>query len=189
MIVGIAGPARSGKSTFANILYAHCQKFDLNVRVASFADPLKMMCAELFALTPEQLWGAHKDDVDLRYGWAPRHALQQMGDTIKVLYPRFFVDGPRSPFHLGAKCEVVVLPDVRFTAEVEATHDRDGRIVLITGRRQPVTGGEHHTEWGIAPELADHHIDNSGTLEEFIARCYRLGSQLVADCLRQKAGK
>lgn len=52
MIIGISGPAGSGKSTVAGMLEANH-----GFASVALADPMKRFCAEVFRFTYEQLWG------------------------------------------------------------------------------------------------------------------------------------
>lgn len=108
MLIGIAGPAGSGKDTTADFLV----KNHGFVKVA-FADVLKRACREFFAFSDEQLWGPseRRNEPDLRYhrgqGFGqnefgdqvaspyltPRHALQQLGTEFgRACYPNVWVD-------------------------------------------------------------------------------------------------
>jgi hypothetical protein len=82
MILGILGPAASGKDTMADYLVA---KYGF-VKVG-LADPLKRICREVYAFTDEQLWGPSekRNAPDIRYPiptkghLTPRTALQTLG--------------------------------------------------------------------------------------------------------------
>jgi len=75
-IIGVLGPAASGKSTLAQYLV---DKY--GAKRYSFAHPLKKIVRQAFDLTKDQVWGsqASKETVDPRYGVSPRWLLQRLG--------------------------------------------------------------------------------------------------------------
>jgi len=80
IVIGVSGRASSGKDTFADILVR-----DYGFTKLSFADPMKLICQEIFDFTHDQLWGdsKHRDIPDTRYrilGTCP-HCRQEMVPT------------------------------------------------------------------------------------------------------------
>jgi hypothetical protein len=115
-IIGILGPAGSGKSTAALYLV---EKF--GARRYSFAHPLKKIVRQAFDLTKEQVWGSQdqKEAIDVRYGVSPRWLLQKIGtegirNTLgadfwwKLCLQQILADGP----------DIAVIDDFRFENEV-----------------------------------------------------------------------
>lgn len=82
MILGILGPAASGKDTMADYLVARYGFVKVGL-----ADPLKRICREVYNFTDEQLWGPSekRNAPDTRYPiptkghLTPRAALQTLG--------------------------------------------------------------------------------------------------------------
>jgi adenylate kinase family enzyme len=115
-IIGILGPAGSGKSTAATYLvekYGACRY--------SFAHPLKKIVRQAFDLTKDQVWGSQriKETVDPRYGVSPRWLLQRIGtegirNTLgsdfwwELCMQQILADEPR----------IAVIDDFRFENEV-----------------------------------------------------------------------
>ncbi len=73
MIIGLCGPAGSGKDTAADFLVKNH-----GFAKVAFADPLKRICKDVFAFTDEQLWGPSekRNAVDERFkniphAWGP----------------------------------------------------------------------------------------------------------------------
>jgi hypothetical protein len=64
MIIGLCGPAGSGKDTAADFLVKNH-----GFAKVAFADPLKRICKDVFAFTDEQLWGPSekRNAVDERF--------------------------------------------------------------------------------------------------------------------------
>lgn len=63
-LIGLSGPAGSGKDFVAKILYDEYYAF-----TTAFADPVKRVCKDLFNFSYEQLWGSseERDKPDFRY--------------------------------------------------------------------------------------------------------------------------
>lgn len=179
LLIGIAGPARSGKGLLANVILEEFTRQELRARIRSFADPLKRITGEFFSLDPDQLWGERKDQVDLRYGWTPRHALQQLGDALLALDPKIIVLGPRSPIHAQG-LDAVIIQDVRNPEEAREIRARGGFVAKIVGRRPPVSGAGHRTEARFEEIEADVVIINNRSLVEYQTRCQQVAEQLVA---------
>ena len=59
LILGVAGPARSGKSTLARYLREDHGFFEI-----TFAGPIKQACATLFKWSAAQLHGPKKEEFD-----------------------------------------------------------------------------------------------------------------------------
>lgn len=152
MILGLMGPAGSGKSTVAKYLHdRHCAlRF-------SFADPLKAVAAATLGFSHEQLYGtqAQKEAVDPRYNFSPRWFLQRLG-----------TDGCRAVFGANFWCEqtlrqiarvqppLAVIEDVRFMNEAHAIRAAGGLIWrLETPDRQSDADATHASEreWELAP--------------------------------------
>ncbi len=116
-IIGVLGPAGSGKTTLANYLV---EKY--GARRYSFAHPLKKIVRQAFDLTKEQVWGsqAEKERVDPRYNVSARWLLQRLGtegirNTLGVDFwwelcmQQILDDSP----------ELAVVDDFRFANEVD----------------------------------------------------------------------
>lgn len=124
-IIGVLGPAGSGKSVCATYLV---EKF--GARRYSFAHPLKKIVRQAFDLTKDQVWGSQKmkETVDVRYNVSPRWLMQKIGtegirDTLgpdfwwKLCLEQILKDKP----------DLAVIDDCRFENEV------DGMLSLNEG--------------------------------------------------------
>ncbi len=151
VIVGLLGPAESGKSTSAAYLV---QRYGA-VRYA-LATPLKEIVRLAFDLKPEQVYGtqAAKDAIDARYGVSGRWLLKRVGtqgvravlgedfwwkyalDTIKRDAPKF-----------------AVIDDVRFINEADGISNAGGfvwRLDPVPGRPQKEADHQSEREWMLA---------------------------------------
>jgi hypothetical protein len=140
-LVGICGPARVGKDTFATALQKHC-----DYRIARFADTIKDTANLWFGWSRDFL-EQHKDEVDERVGFSPRTFMQKLGTDFarEQLDPDIWV----KVFQARFGSTRVIIPDVRF--ENEATWVRRHRGVLVHVQRadfEPVVTG-HASEFGI----------------------------------------
>lgn len=161
MIIGICGPARSGKDTAADYLISKMPEY----AKASFADPMKDMLTVGLKLSNEQLYGDEKEIVDPRYGHTPRFIMQ----TIGTEWGRKLIN---SDVWVNAMAERValctIIPDVRFENEAKFCRKR-GVLIHIDGKRRDGEKGimSHESEAGILPVRNDLMVNNHGSLEDF----------------------
>lgn len=177
-IIGLTGPADSGKSTAGSMIQAMLGDA---CHVMAFADPLKRFCKEVFDFGDDQLHGALKEVSDVRYPrfrgtrttyLTPREAMQTLGsDWGRKCYENVWAElGMRTAKRCGK--HVVVLTDVRFINEAAAILGEGGAVVGIY-RDVPALPGvssEHDSEREMGTDhfqaLITHRIDNAGTLAD-----------------------
>ncbi len=196
MIIGLSGLAGAGKDTVADMLYRD------GFAKVSFADPMKRFCMDLFDFTPDQLWGdsENRNAPDVRYprpdgGYlTPRHALQTLGtewgrrcyDMVWIEYAlKIHADLCRGGYGYDAEDGIfvadeeatrhVVIPDVRFSNEMQALRQAGAYMVRIVRPGSGLTGdaANHVSEIGqraIGDYEFDAILDNSGTLEDLEVR-------------------
>lgn len=153
-IIGLAGPARVGKSYLSREL-----KKVTGCEVMSFASSIRM------ALYTMGL------NVDLQDKEAPIYRDKSTRDLMRSLgtawgresvHENLWVDLimaliERSESHL------VVIDDVRFANESTAIRNRGGFVVELS-RGDIAYNREHPTEVGLGSEFVDMHVDTSNTL-------------------------
>ena len=164
MIIGIAGHARHGKDTVADIIV---RRFGFTKR--ALADPMKEACRVIFGWTDAHLYGELKDIVDPVWGISPRHALQslgtQWGQWELSKYDSFLETTGRKLWVNSLLAKIydnAVVSDVRFPHEAEAIRARGGIIIMV--RRPFAVDLAHESERAIEEIRPDYTIQNRGTL-------------------------
>lgn len=118
VVIGLCGPAGSGKSTIANYLAAN-----YDAKRYAFATPLKEICIRTLDFSSQQLYGTQeeKEAIDPRYGFSPRWFIQRLG-----------TQGIRSVFGedvwwkltldqiIRERPDIAIVEDVRFVNEANA---------------------------------------------------------------------
>lgn len=163
-VVGFAGRAGAGKTLAAEVLVRR-----LGAVRRPFAEPLKRIAQQIYALSDEQVYGRLKDVLDERYGLTPRYILQRLGTEVgRAIHPDTWVFAWENALRQAADC-LVVADDVRFDNEAQAIH-RLGGMVFLVSRRLPAADDEHPSERGIHPALVDQVLDNNGSPEQLEER-------------------
>lgn len=119
MLIGISGKQRSGKDTVAEYLI---NKYGFKKR--NFADPLKIMAAVEFHISPELLM-AKPDNV--------RKCLQLLGQAGRAFNPDFWVDQVLDDYQPDQK---LVIADVRFKNEADKIKKAGGILVRVMSDRK-----------------------------------------------------
>lgn len=173
-LIGLAGPARAGKDTVANILadYKGYQTYAL-------ATPLRRALTQL--LPPKTGSKYFTDEFKTteipRLGRSLRYCLQTLGTE----WGRTLIHTDLWLMHLDDQISALkeyvpespglVVSDVRFDNEAKAILDRGGEVWLIT---RPVDSTEtwrtHASENGISKELVTRYITNEGTLADLLEK-------------------
>jgi len=155
-IIGIAGPARAGKTTVANMI--------LNLRPEythkTFAAPLKMMLFYGLDLTVDQVEGDQKEVVDPRYGTTPRLLMQTLGTEWgrNLVHPDIWLTAATNDI-----LQPTVFGDVRFPNEADWVR-KHGALLHVA--RGGLVTHQHESEAGIKPAGGDYFIDNSSGLDD-----------------------
>jgi hypothetical protein len=159
-IIGIAGPARSGKDTVAEFIIAAIGGYKY-----SFADPIRAMLVPLGIDMNDPYWQARKEDIIPALGVSPRRMMQTLGTE----WGRTLINGDL--WLLMAQQRLInhgpgmVVSDVRFENEAAWVRRHGGQIIHVI--RPGLKGVEAHTsESGISLEPGDAQLFNTGTLEE-----------------------
>jgi hypothetical protein len=177
MIIAIAGRARSGKDTAAQVLVSE------GFSVIRFADPLKDMLRALLASAgyiPDQIESHIEGDQKLRSipelcDVTARFLMQRLGgewgrDTIhKDLWVRLALTR-------AAKYRDTVIPDCRHFNEADAIRNAGGTVIRVT--RPGIVKLDHQSENFIDSLNVDFEIVNDGTLDDLQQKVLKIVSRL-----------
>jgi hypothetical protein len=168
-LLGICGKSGSGKDTIAVHL---CDRYGF--RRVAVADRLKRMTLETFALSPDQLWGRGRDELDPRWGLCPREIYQRMGDALRSIHPETLVRGwlTDASTLLDAGL-LVVTPDIRTPLEVAALRRAGGQLWRVRRGEAGLRGAaaEHLTETALDDlRDPDAEIQNDGSIADLRAQ-------------------
>lgn len=203
MIIGLVGKARSGKDTFANMLYRKMDSNDILFLTYSFAGELKARMMEDFELDNEQVNGNLKEVPDPRYPkkggghWTPREILQFMGtDAYRAIDEHFWVKQlmktiDRSTNRKDGDQINFIITDCRFPDEIRAVEDRNGVIIkIVREQRDIITNTAHASETAL-----DNYnfrnvivVDNSGSKHALNKEVDRVISILNLNKLKTVSG-
>ena len=172
MLIGLAGPKRSGKTLAAEHLVER-----YGFHHDSFAAPLRRFACDVLGLTPAELETLKESSVDWlddsrddRPQVTPRRFLQLVGTEFgrNLIHPHLWV---RACLRRIEGRSDVVISDCRFSNEARAIRERGGLVVRLNGRGE--FGDKHLSEMALPPGLVDFEVDNSGDvgwLHEQLAR-------------------
>ena len=195
MIIGIVGFAGSGKGTVGDILVN-----DYDFTKLSFADVVKDSVAAIFGWPRHLLEGDTDESREFRekrddfwsarlgYEFTPRLAMQLMGTESgrNVFHENIWVHAVERRIKHKQEWEFedkFVIPDVRFSNEIEAIRNWGGFIVRVVRGKEPEwfdtafrhnVAGEHEmhvkypdvhvSEWAWIGQQFDYLISNNGTI-------------------------
>lgn len=168
IIIGIAGPAQSGKSTLAGEFRRLVEFRGQKYREQPFAGPLKRMLASIGVDVSDLSKNAPVPFLDGRI--TPRIMMQTLGtEWGRSLIPDLWLNVWQH--ELDDSASVVTVPDVRFDNEAELIRSLGGTIVHVT--RKPtadmLTVPAHASEAGIKRVKGDIIFRNDRGIEKMAA--------------------
>lgn len=172
MIIGFAGPKRSGK----DYAYSIIEKHFYNVMRVAFADPIKGKICEIFGINREELEKLKtKEDLficspcdgdggDIGYygNFSGRKLLTGIGMLMRSYNEHQFEDYVANIVNYGDPDKLYICTDVRFQSEVDLIHSLEGVVVQI--QRDGVEYEGTETERGI--KGYDYIIKNDFNYEQ-----------------------
>lgn len=176
LLLGLGCNKQVGKDTAAEYLE---KKFSGRVRRVSFADKLKQVAIDLFALSNAQCYGSQEDKeaIDPRYGISSRDILKGIGNKMREIYSPIWIDtvfNSTIPVFEKQGYDVFIFSDVRFPNEANKIKDRGGYLVKVfRNTNLPVdtdiseTALNDYVGW-------DFQIENNGSLDEYFQKIDRV---------------
>lgn len=161
MIIGIAGPKRSGKNTLALGLCAA-----LGLEEHSFAAPLRQFVADMLGWNLWELEHRKEEPIEWLDGVTPRHMMQTLGTEWgrMLIHPDLWLRALAK--RLPAKGAVIA--DVRFENEARVIHELGGVVIQLS--RPGFGSGDHHvSEIPIAKHLVTYQLINNSTPQAMVA--------------------
>lgn len=188
-IISLMGAAGCGKSTVARHLVEQ-----MGMLEASFAAPLKLLCADLFHWDPSRMNDLdYKEEIPMLEGGVPqcpgphgsgmsrREVLQHVGtEGFRHVDPDFWVKQAESAMVQvlrEGRVLGVVFSDLRFPNEAAMTRRHGGSVVLVRRLGGPVgTNADSHQSEKLFHEIrADHVLEAKyGDLDGLRASAERL---------------
>lgn len=162
-LLGIAGPARSGKDTIGNYL-----KDTKHFVGLAYATPMKSMISTLLNVSVEWIEAEENKECPVPgLNYSPRELLQTLGTDWgrNILGEDFWVDivwRQVTALIESDNRESIVITDVRI--ENEATRIRlAGGVICHVARPNCVQVNKHASEAGIKIQPTDFSVNNNGT--------------------------
>ena len=177
-IIGLTGPAGSGKDTVRQMLEQnhHCSGL-------AFADPMRAMLAPLLDLCGVgNEWMTQRELKELPIpglGQSYRVLAQRLGtEWGRSIDPDFWIKVAAASMaevmNIKGRDTVFVISDVRFDNEAQWVKDHGG-VIWHIHRPSAQAVAAHQSENGIRPELVDLNILNKYTLRELDGQVTQLG--------------
>lgn len=162
LVIGIHGKKRSGKDTMANYMKRMLELQGENVKVFSFASPLKKATSELFCIPMKRIEEKEVplDDWDSK---TPRYLLQSLGDAARQLFPDIFIRTMKNRIDQCKNNTIVIISDIRFNDEAKLVHNFNGKVFTVDAskRLKFKLKDNHCSEKGIDPKWSDYTIYNN----------------------------
>jgi hypothetical protein len=197
-VIAFAGLARAGKTTAANILAEIYTKNGHDVRIMSFAEPMKR-AAKRIGLDKDkdpikyrdtlQRWGSTRRDPAFRPGvsgphyWADRVLAELIEMKIEEKHNYMMYDCADAATLFRDK--VVIFDDCRYPNEVEMIASINGITVFVDGISRitdPLAEWRHHESeqmawqytFGLIPdEMFDYYMVNDGDVNDLRSKLNR----------------
>jgi hypothetical protein len=159
VLVGITGPARSGKDTAAQLLHASWGGY-----IYALAEPLKLMLAAGLGVDMRQkYWQDKKEQLIPAIGRSPRQLMQTLGTE----WGRQLVSEDLwlvlAAAQLRTRGAGMIIPDVRFENEAAWIRARGGTILHLR-RKDAEQVNPHQSEAGVAHVPGEVVISNDATI-------------------------
>jgi hypothetical protein len=180
LLIGLAGLARTGKTTAANHLVSvH------GFQSYAFADPLREGLMNIFNLSPCDFDGDRKEQPIGWLGRSPRELMQSLGTEWgrNLVHPELWLLlAEQNLEFLGQIHDTAtgfVISDLRFENEADFVRKRGG-IVIHVLRPDATEVNPHVSESGIAIQDNDLVLHNDGALDDLTGQLDEFFTALTA---------
>ncbi len=182
-IIGIAGHARAGKDTIAQII-----KQEYGCMTYAFAEPLKAMLRAI-GLAEQDLNGWRKDETNNDFQATPRHMMQTLGtewgrDSINGDIWVIAAAKRIKHMHQSQPDKTIIITDVRFQNEADFVRQH-GFLIHVERPIQRIDGSTHRSENPVNIQDCDHIIINGGSLEDLREEALRIAVEISNTVKRQ----
>jgi hypothetical protein len=188
-IIGLTGPAGSGKDTVRQMLEQnhHCTGL-------AFADPMRAMLTPLLDLCGVgNEWMTQRELKELPIpglGQSYRVLAQRLGtEWGRSIDPDFWIKVAAASMaevmNIKGPDTVFVISDVRFDNEAQWVKDHGG-VIWHIHRPAAQAVAAHQSENGIRPELVDANILNNNTLSDLDVKVMQMGALQILKWLQPK---
>lgn len=162
----LGGEASVGKDTSANILSSELKRFNQNVIIKSFAEPIKEAVGNLFK---------NGDKEDQRPVWQAYGNCKRQKDGNNI-FAKLLFENIKKEYSYSSKSLIVLIPDLRLPEELQYFKDnhnsfsikikalesiRKERMGLKKWEKYKEKSSKDKTEEGIPEEEYDFIIDNN----------------------------
>jgi len=173
MIIGILGRSRAGKDTIAKLITMNSvTSWD----IVRLAQPIKDAVCALYDIPREHVENHEKELIMPDHGITPRQAMQDITEQYMRKHGTGFFS--RRVFNKYSAGDNIIIPDVRFRADVEEIKSRGGFVIKVVRTENAVS---YTCELTVDTAPCDFSIVNDGTLDEL--------EEKVIDVLGQKSQK
>ena len=166
MIIGLLGRSRVGKDSVANIIRTAYPEHQFEMMRLS--SPIKAAAQALFAFSDEQIEGVQKEDIDARWGVAPREVFQKItAETMRCMGHDFFTRLLYEKYdkhNTANPAKSIIIPDIRYTHDVTEIHKRGGIVIKVS--RGYVSIPKYACEDHLDSIVDLPTLQNDGTLSE-----------------------
>ena len=167
-LIGICGPARSGKDTSADFMVEH-----YGFRRQAFADPLRDALTAMLGLSLVDFTDNKEIDLTL-VGRSPRYLMQTLGTEWgrDMVNPNIWTRLASARL-LQAGRAMTVFSDVRFENEAAWVRGCGGKVIFLERPSAP-TVRKHVSETVAIPCPGDYTICNNGSLADLHKNLMRI---------------
>lgn len=191
LIIGLSGPAGSGKDEAAAIFLAELENACLHADQMALADPIKEICDTLFMMSPDDMntFEGKEKPCEMYPDRTNREMLQKVGTECfrDVISETIWIDILlKRAEYFGY--DVVVISDIRFENEAKLVKE-NGFLIHIAPEFDGFTGitregdAAHASEAGY-DQIPDQVIINDGTLEEFQEKVKFVSTAIVTPLMK-----